>query len=207
MKFFLTHDLLKKRIVCMAGIALIVVFFGMIIMHFTKQDLSHQKNEQEQLVFQQLNRIENHLATVNQSLQNTHSSSSEQFTHLSNQLNSIQQSISQLNSDERVQQLKTVFSETNQAVIDKLQNLQQTLQQLKKQMTPRQFLSAKALPFKVTSVDIWNGEPQATITIDGSSMLLAKEDTQSGWMLTDISFEPALVIFKNTKQQFVKITF
>jgi len=207
MKFLLTNNLLKKRIVCIAGIALIVIFVGIIIMHFTKQNFSHQRNGQEQLVFQQLNRIENRLATVNQVLQNTHSSSPEQVTHLSNQLNAIQQSISQLNSDERTQQLKTVFSEANQTIIDKLQNLQQTLQQLKKQMTPRQFLSAKALPFKVTSVDIWNGEPQATITIDGSSMLMAKEATQSGWMLTDISFEPALAIFKNNKQQFVKITF
>ena len=205
MKFLLKNNFLKNPIVCIAGIVMILI--GIIVLVCSKQSFSYQKTGQEQLVFQQLNRIENHLATVNQALKNIHSSSPEQVAHLSNQLNIIQQSMKQLNTDEKTQQLKTVFSDASQAIMNKLQNLQQTVQQLKKQMTPRQFLSVKALPFKVKSIDIWNGEPQATIAIDGSSMLMAKEDTQSGWMLIDISFEPALAIFRNNKQQFVKVIF
>ena len=61
------------------------------------------------------------------------------------------------------------------------------------------------LPFQIMGIDIWNGQPMATIRIGNESDLMAISETRAGWTLIDIDFSISQVIFKSPQNEYLRI--
>jgi hypothetical protein len=67
------------------------------------------------------------------------------------------------------------------------------------------YLSPHALPFHVSSIDIWNGTPEATIYHGYSADLMEKNEVRDGWQLVHLSFDSGEVVFQNKHHQRVRV--
>lgn len=104
-------------------------------------------------------------------------------------------------------QLNTIID--NQKIIHNSKAIQPNL--LSKAIKKSRALSHKlvmkpgSLPFKVVSIDIWNGHPMVTIKKDTEFSLMEVNESDSGWILTKIDFDTSIATFKNHHQQCLTI--
>jgi uncharacterized protein YlzI (FlbEa/FlbD family) len=186
-------------------LGLCLCLFALLLYKIPMKNTVEQKAEQQQTLI-----VLNHLeAKVNQlAVQIAHldqNKAKEEIISINAHLNNIEQTIDQLNSVNSIQLLQEIITQSHDEVINKVAELQQQIQHLKKQLIPPAYLPVSKLPFKVISIDIWNGTPQATIQLNRTADLMAQNDTRSGWTLITINFDPAYVIFKNTRNQRIKV--
>ncbi len=192
---------------CICSFFILFVVVLVLLLRIPHPEIQPPLSKQQQQLSQQLNSIETHLNNLSTQINKSKTVNPVTVEALSQQLNAIQQGLTNLNQQNNFKNLQTTLENSQQAMVEKLQSLQKNLQQLKQRLSPQVYLPLSTLPFKVISIDIWNGEPEATIMIDGNATLMAKSDTYAGWTLTDISFDPACAIFLNNHHQLVKVNF
>ena len=128
-----------------------------------------------------------------------------QITAINAHLYNIEQYLNKINPQNDLQQLQASLNHSNDEVLKKVIAMQLQIQRLKQQLTSQTYLPASMLPFKVVSIDIWNGTPQATIQLGNETALMAQGDTRDGWTLIAINFNPGYVVFKNAHHQLTKV--
>lgn len=198
---------LKAFIVFLAEIGIIILLLWLLNLPFHKEVNSTLKlsAQDQQSVLILLNKID---ARINQlSLQLDRAEPARpnpQIAAIDAHLNNIEQYLNRINPQNNLQQLQTSLIRSNDEVMKKVITMQLQIQHLKQKITPQRYMAASALPFQVTSIDIWNGTPQATIQLGNETALMAQGDTRSGWTLIAISFSPGYVVFKNAHDQLIK---
>lgn len=154
----------------------------------------------------QSDHIQKDLTAVTKQFQVSHSLTSQKIDAIERRFLGIEQSMKMLTTQTDITQLKILIEEKNQNIMNQLRDLQHGTKPMKRQAAvPDIYLSPKVLPFKILTVDIWNGEPQVTIMVKGKVTLMGKQDTYLGWTLKNISFNPALAVFSNAREQRVKV--
>lgn len=68
------------------------------------------------------------------------------------------------------------------------------------------YLPPKVLPFRVSSIDIWNGTKEATIYHGYTADLMGKGEECKGWRLVQMSFARGEVVFQNRRRQLVRVS-
>lgn len=153
----------------------------------------------------QFNRIEATLDLLKTKLDESGNPSVQEMASINAKLNNIQNSVASLTSGEGMDQIQHIVKSSNQDLSGKITDLQKLVKEVKKQVTPIRYLNPSILPFKTVSVDIWNGMPYATVMIDGHAKLVGKNETVNHWILSSLDYDSQKVIFKNYKDQYVKV--
>ncbi len=161
-----------------------------------------QLNQRQALA--QLDRIENRLTQLSNHADKA-SISSEETQLLNQQLTTIQHGIENLHG-EKNDTIQQAIVKENKQLYQKLDKIQNLLDQFKiKNYSHSLNHSSIAMPFRIISIDIWNGQPMATIQLGREPALMAEGDSRAGWTLVQINFEASEVVFKNRNQQYRRI--
>jgi hypothetical protein len=207
MKFYYASLLKHKRkldaVITVALLLTAIIYMVLGSLHTSKNTSRLDEQKLLQAEYQQL---ENNLNSISNTVVPVKDTLDQHFATLTNQVNQLQTNLVTLQNQNNLLPLQTAIKAQGEQTTQQLTYLQTQIQQIKKQVTPIYYRSAKALPFHVVSVDIWNGQPELTISIHGQSDLMALGDVHSGWQLVCLQFNPPLAIFKNRENQLVKIT-
>lgn len=210
-KNLLTDERITKLLpwLKVSGIALLILILllaAVLSLHSGKQiQLSaSQLHIDQKQALTQLNRIENHITQLNNHIDKT-SIPHEEIQALNQQLATIQNNIDTLNKQTDKTRIQQTLAEENQKLIEKLNSIQNRLDLLKKVSQSNKKLSSKMLPFRIMGIDIWNGQPMATVHIGNDSDLMAISETRAGWTLIDIDFSASQVIFKSPQNEYLRI--
>lgn len=152
----------------------------------------------------QFNHIDAELIDLKNRLDAANHDGSQNTMAINARLNHIQKQLLDLNIGKGIQQVNHEISMSHNDLSEKITNLQNLVEIIKKQIMPVKYLNASVLPFKVISVDIWNGVPYAAVTIDKKSKLIGKNETINHWMLVDLDYAVQQVVFRKNKQ-YVKV--
>lgn len=103
-------------------------------------------------------------------------------------------------------ELKATLTANTQSLASQLSDLKTTLDDLKKQETPRTYLPVSTLPWAIAGIDVRNYEP-VVVRVDGFGAI-AKGQVRDGWKLITVQFDPPLAVFQNVgiPSQYVRIT-
>lgn len=185
-------------------IILIFLSFGLLVHHSHKEMPVNVVSGSTLL--QQLKQLETTLTQLSHTLQSSNHDSVASTHTILQQLQTVQSDLKTVSTHQDTHAIQQLLITENHTLSQQFATLQTQVAQIKKQVTPTAYLSISALPFVVIGVDRWNGEAQATIKIQGTADLMARNETRAGWTLMDLTFEPAQAIFKNYKNQLVKVT-
>lgn len=209
-----TVEFIKQRqpLIISSGMGLLLMIIVLILSitmsgsHDSKQIklFSQQLQSDQKQALTQLNRIEHHIAQLSTQVEKIGISNKE-IQHIHQQMLILQKNIDQLSQKTDKAYFQKAIAEENQKLIEKLNTIQTRLDPLKKHSATATTLSVHALPFQIAGIDIWNGQPMATIKIGTEFALMAVNDTRSGWTMINIDFDTARVIFKNTHNQYVQV--
>ena len=95
----------------------------------------------------------------------------------------------------RIKKLETLINNLNEKLVAQLKKLEQ-----KNLLNP-------VAPFLLTSVDIWDGRPQATIKLNSKNSLVDIGDKRVGWKIIDINFDTEQIkISSNNKQLVLEVS-
>jgi hypothetical protein len=151
----------------------------------------------------QLNQIESHLTQLSSQMNKAYIPRVE-LQALHQQLSTIQNHIVDISKQTEKLPTQQIAMADNQKLAAKLEAIQRLLVQLKSPaLSPHPAL--RTLPFHILGIDIWNGQPMATVHMKGEFTLMAVNDTCAGWTLTSIDFETKQVVFKSPQHQYLKI--
>jgi hypothetical protein len=167
---------------------------------------SHQAKPTVDPVLAKLNHIE-HQMTLIQKQQSTNNLSSQNLSELNQNIISLKQAVAALetNSPNSVAEIQTLVTNSNQALSGQLNSIQQTVDALKKQATPKHYLPASILPWAIEGIDVRNFKP-VVVRANGFDAM-TKGDVRDGWQLIDVRFDPARAVFQSIKNpsNYVKV--
>lgn len=129
----------------------------------------------------------------------------QQIQRQSQLVESLKNNQSQLITQTNFDAYKISATENSKKLEASLTSLQAQVNHLTEKLSPPHYLSANALPFRIDSVDLWNGLPYVAITEHQQHGLLGLGDNQAGWTLTHLNVQDKTAIFKNAKQQQVYV--
>jgi len=107
-----------------------------------------------------------------------------------------------------MQQLQTTLRSSKSSLSQKIGALKKEITRMKAKVFPSATLTTKALPFKVVSIESWNGSPYAEITQRHNSTMITYTglyQVLSGWKVIDISAPKQTVTFINAQEQVVHV--
>ena len=203
---------------------LIVILMAFSIFHSSK---AHAMPEQRQVAKQEA--FKSSLVSAISNLQNSLlKNSSESTQRLSFQLSQLNDNLAkgfntakgsvsdkdiktlQGSIEKAIDNLNNNVKLSEQRVANMLANLQMTADKISKQQasTPSAVIKASALPFKVMSVDWWNGQEKANVQnkSNGEYGLISIGQNYQGWILFQINNGKSKeLIFTNENNQAVRI--
>lgn len=182
------------------------IFCFIVIGLWLNKPTKTSKLSNDKVVLNTLQQIEVSLQQANGMVNQTSQIQSSTMKDMESQLHNIQAELTELSTSSSNNEIQQLITRENKEIADQLVVLSNQVKQLKQENKIKRFLSPSALPFKIISVDVWNGETQVTVKLNGTTELMAKGDIRSGWGLVDLGFSPARAIFKNSKGQLVEIT-
>lgn len=94
-------------------------------------------------------------------------------------------------------QLQTKLNEQTTAItqaIARVITLEQIIEQQKKQQEKEREVKFN-LPFKMLSIDLWNGKPYVAVSLDEKISLITVGDVVMGWKVVSIDFDGGKAIF------------
>lgn len=91
----------------------------------------------------------------------------------------------------KVIKLEQLINQSNQRLISQIKQLEQNRD------------SKPNAPFALTSIDIWNSKPQATIQWGAKQSIVDIGDKRLGWKISDIDFDKEQIQITNNKQQLI----
>jgi hypothetical protein len=157
----------------------------------------------------QFKEIDKELQLVVQQLRQNKSVANSNLKSITAQLNNIQTALVNLPDANSFQQLQAAVIQLNKQLTAKnaglTKNAAHSKRQAKNVHPYKRYLAPTALPFTVVSIDIWNGEPEATINLNGMPDLLSRGDSRAGWKLASLGFDSGEAIFSNAHHQVVKV--
>lgn len=148
----------------------------------------------------QFNHINAELTNLKNKLDAANHNGNRNIVTINTELNQVQKQLLKLNIGKDIQQMSHEISLSHDDLSVKIANLQKLTDSIKKQIMPVKYLKASVLPFKVVSVDIWNGMPYVTIMVDGKSKLIDKNETINHWVLVNLDYATQQVIFRKNRQ-------
>lgn len=137
-----------------------------------------------------------------QSTVQTGTGSSELKETLQNQIADMQ---SQLSLFMRESELKFVSKAAIADLENKVESVDVETKRIK-QILMKENRKPLNLPFKLVSIDIWNGKAYAAVAFKGRVSLLTEEDRIMGWRLSVLSFAEQKAVFTDSKNQMVEIS-
>lgn len=158
--------------------------------------IDNQVNEVSTL-YQDMNQLTKTITTDNHLTQN-------EITQLSEEVQAVQTRAQELSDQKDLSQLSQSLSQSNQLLSQKVVDLENNVSDVKQILQPYTFIDPKNLPFKVISLDVWDGTPYATVNIDGEEDLMGLNETRSGWTVDSMDFVNRQIVFKNQKDQYIK---
>lgn len=197
-------------VMLVAGLPLILMALVIVAIISMAHGVHHSKvtGNQIQVLDQQTNQAESLYHDINQLTQaintNNHLTQNE-INQLTQQVQALQLRAQQLSNQSDVKQIAQSLNDSSQLLSQKITQLESNVKEVKQVLQPHDFIDAKNLPFNVISVDIWNGTPYATVAIDGENELMGINETRSGWTVDSMDFATRQIIFRNNKDQFIKI--
>lgn len=217
---FTKKQLRLSLIVCMAIILFCVaeLYAGYANLRQTHQaqfQLNQLQNDQT-LGLKQLNHLQLQLTGLDTTLKQQ--SVTQLIQTIQIKLNTLETAIDKLSEQSAPKTLQSIIEIENQKLFahliqsQKIKSRINTSSQLNTKISNSHkksyshYLTAKSLPFHVIGIDIWNGQAMVTVSNSGESALMALNDTRTSWTLIDLNFETSQVIFKNRRNQLIKIT-
>lgn len=199
------------------GILLICISFSLVFLLATKHPLSrltpatseHGKNTiPMETTEERLNQVAVKLSTLATQItlhDRILTALNQQIQRQSQLVESLKNNQSQLITQTNFDAYKISATENSKKLEASLTSLQAQVNHLTEKLSPPHYLSANALPFRIDSVDLWNGLPYVAITEHQQHGLLGLGDNQAGWTLTHLNVQDKTAIFKNAKQQQVYV--
>lgn len=189
-------------------IVILSIVSGFLIRHFELGDFQKQSvvlaqiSGNQKATLTQLNQMQANLNHLSVAIKNN-DLNKEDLTILSKQLTAIEASILHLNPQTSNETLKTLIADENTKLVNQFLKKQKRAQ---KHKNSRNTFSLSKLPFNVASIDIWNGQSMATISMGSETTLMGEGDSRSGWTLLAINFDESSAIFKNKYNQLIKLS-
>ena len=121
---------------------------------------------------------------------------------MNTQMGQIAEHIETLPTQDDLTEMKQDFNKMLQQTKDELKNsLAKSYKKAKKYVSKKKTYSARNMPFKLVSIDQWNGVDYAAIQSKniGAIENLRSGDTRSGWKVERIDTVESSVVFKDTK--------
>lgn len=200
------------------ALLIIIICLQLYSLHHQSRNEEYLANLQKttaenSIVYQE---IENNLQKITATFIENKDLSKIQSAQVENELHTIQNNISGTATQIQIQALQADITQLHAFLIspqhknipsnNNAPTKKQNSNELKKFDTPQHiYLSAKSLPFRVSSIDIWNGTPQATIYDKNGVDLMGKNESRGGWRLVRMSFDTGKVLFQNRHHQFVRL--
>lgn len=194
-----------------SSISLLFIIISLSLLCLRSPDISnnkqlklstHQLQLDQKQTLEQLARIENHLTQLNAHTDKANVSS-EETQLVKQQLAAIQHSIEILQGDTHEGNIQKAIAKENQVIYQRLDKMQNLLARLKQHSQPVN--SSHTIPFRIISIDIWNGQPMAIIQLGRELALMAEGDSRAGWVLIQINFETAEITFKDSNLQYRRV--
>lgn len=184
----LKHQLREYRIVWINLGILLTLAVAVLIgsFHHDNDRVINAENNQAQrtkIVMQQLNDINDEIHTLESSPQNG-AALKDALNTITKNLSNVQQSLSGIKDD-----MDSQMSDLRKAI----------------QSNGKQYLDAKALPFKVISIDVISERPYVSIDYDHLTTALPVGSALAGWQLVSADYQQSTAEFKNSKDQYVKV--
>jgi len=205
-KFTTLINAVKQRISFSQMMLTLSIFITAVLMTICVIKTHQQKQALKTLMLSQFSQVNYNLKNLSSQLETKPVATPEQVSVLEKRLDSIQQFLPKLNSSDEIKQLQKLIFANNKAILQKINSMQIQSEVLKK-FIKQKYLSISQLPFKVTSIDIWNDRPEVTIYTDEGYHLIGLDDFYLGWTLTDVSFDPAYAVFQNSQKNQIKVRF
>lgn len=170
--------------------------------------------------------MQSNLDQIKKELTSTNNSSADNVAKLQKQLLAVEQNLARIEHNTVVAKLSAqqsiTFSKMSLADTKKATaKLESQLRRIHRQLTPPKYLPVRVLPFKPVSLDFWNGRPMVTVAqrdingtvqykLIGKGMgfrcgISTKNKPCSNWVLASLRTHPNIAIFRNVKNQKVRV--
>jgi hypothetical protein len=192
----------SAKTITVIGLLVVVVMLNLCTLHYDMYDKNSllQIKTTDTKTLLQIKQINHGLRQVVEQLSQNRSLSEASLKSVASKLTEIQSAVNKLPTQDNFQQLQTAISQIHHQLTAKESIMQHAIQKkVKVRRSFRKHMYPHYLPFVVTGIDIWNGEPAVTIQLNGTPQLMTKNDERAGWILIDVSFERSVVIFQNAR--------
>lgn len=200
-----------KNLIMMATFVILAVFFiTQVMLHSpSKSELKKPSVIQPTLIARSdatLADIQTKLAMIEQQLNQQNTAST--LKPMTAQLGSLHQTLVNLQQKNR-QQMNEQLAKDNAATTGQIQALRNELATLRQLLQRNQVMVLKpeALPFRVTAIDMIQGQAVVTLQYDYKSFPIQKGDSIAGWQLNQVDYAQQKAEFIDSKQQHVLIDF
>lgn len=187
-KYFSTKDVVYIYLI--PGILILLMTFT--FLHLVKN--SHHETQSVSAQLNTVQRALNQLSYHNQNPENFNKT----LSHINNNLSSLEKSVDQSAKSSDINKI-TAQTEVIKQNIDELKKL------VAENDDGKEYLDAKALPFKVISVDVISEQPFVSINYQHHITPLGIGDTIAGWQIVSADYDMGEAEFKNSKDQYVKV--
>lgn len=193
----------------------VIMMITLGVMTLTSDDHSGQPDPISNL--RKINHVQSQLNTIEHTVTSSASMTKHQVNSLKRQLQAIEVKLTRFThnnhypkgaSKQAIQQLKSQLHANKVTLSQRIVALNQSIKRIKKKVAPPPTLSPQALPFKVVSVDPWNGQPYAQIVRRHNSAMrsyVGLYQTQAGWKVIDLNASEQTVTWVNQKGQVVHV--
>lgn len=198
--------------------SLLIIFFSLLILlvifsSFHTPLKERQKKEAasftqpgfNEAVAMQLADMNTRLSALQQAVKNTQGLSRQTKEALSQEIEALTHASLTLAKDSSVTTLNQSVNEEKVSLLDKFSTLETLLKTLQQTLSSGDYIEASFLPFKILSIDVWNGQVYAAISLDNKQHLLTVGDSQVGWKVQALQYSPPEAVFENAKHQLIKI--
>ena len=192
-----------------AGIFLLIIIILMVVAFSGHR---HGPNAVSNLL--KINSIQSELGTLQNTITTTSQMNDQQRQSIVTKLQLINAKLNNISHENGIKRSKQVANlqatlRSNSISLSlKIVALNHEINRLKAKVFPASTLSAKALPFKVVSVDPWNGQPYAQIVQKNNGTMISYVglyQTVGGWKIININAPEQTVSFINAQNQIVNI--
>ncbi len=206
-------DKRKRKIIFIGVIVIIVLVLTLAVSSHRSSGRTLSKSRAasvtqiQQQMINKLSQINIQLKALQKTNPEVTDESNQAILNLNQQLSVITNTINNLSSKNDVQKTQSMIHSTNQDISSRIENLQVILEKIKKQISPKHYLKASSLPFKIKDVIGVNGVLKVLLSDKQSNnyILRAKNEMYGDWKITYVGFSPKEVILINHKNQYAKV--
>jgi len=202
----------KKKTITFTLLGFLAIIISLFILAFRGH---HQKlNPKAASNMLRINNIQAELSHVQDTVTETRQMIEQKKQELEIKLQEIDEKLNEISKNSSISQsgqIKSLQATLQSNTVDlsqKIAALNKEINRIKTKVFPAPTLSAKALPFKVFSVDPWNGVPYAEVMQHNNSTMISYVglyQTVGGWKVVDISASEQTVTFINARGQVVHV--